>query len=259
MLSLCPLWLIFAIWRKDMGEDIKWVPYLEKMKEQIDQLKLSEIKEWEGRDLTPASEFKTPKASGGFKAYSTDKIDKIGIGTLYLNEEVHYGFCAIFPDENHSLPIFISRWEEREKEIKFLVDIMPSVDSLIDEEYRKKYVESVQPLWERFASLPGICPEESDVIRSLCSIIYTAARVPIDKEGMRLAALAPHTEYLKSYLAFLKEATPIENDAKREEVKKKREAIRGTLRTKFFKEVMKDSIESTVGSDLSELIVTILF
>jgi len=242
-----------------MGEDIKWVPYLEKMKEQIDQLKLSEIKEWEGRDLTPASEFKTPKASGGFKAYSTDKIEKIGIGTLYLNEEVHYGFCAIFPDENHNLPVFISRWEEREKEVSILVDIMPSVDSLIDEEYRKKYVESVQPLWERFASLPGICPEESDVIRSLCSIIYTAARVPIDKEGMRLAALAPHTEYLKGYLAFLKEATPIENDAKREEVKKKREAIRGTLRTKFFKEVMGDSIESTVGSDLSELIVTILF
>ena len=242
-----------------MGEDIKWVPYLEKMKEQIDQLKLSEIKEWEGRDLTPASEFKTPKASGGFKAYSTDKIEKIGIGTLYLNEEVHYGFCAIFPDENHNLPVFISRWEEREKEVSILVDIMPSVDSLIDEEYRKKYVESVQPLWERFASLPGICPEESDVIRSLCSIIYTAARVPIDKEGMRLAALAPHTEYLKGYLAFLKEATPIENDAKREEVKKKREAIRGTLRIKFFEEVMKDSMESTVGSDLSELIVTILF
>ena len=242
-----------------MGEDIKWVPYLEKMKEQIDQFKLSEIKECEGRDLTPASEFKTPKASGGFKAYSTDKIEKIGIGTLYLNEEVHYGFCAIFPDENHNLPVFISRWEEREKEVSILVDIMPSVDSLIDEEYRKKYVESVQPLWERFASLPGICPEESDVIRSLCSIIYTAARVPIDKEGMRLAALAPHTEYLKGYLAFLKEATPIENDAKREEVKKKREAIRGTLRTKFFKEVMGDSIESTVGSDLSELIVTILF
>ena len=242
-----------------MGEGIKGVPYLEKMKEQIDQLKLSEIKEWEGRDLTPASEFKTPKARGGFKAYSTDKIKKIGIGTLYLNEKVHYGFCAIFPDENHNLPVFISRWEEREKEVSILVDIMPSVDSLIDEEYRKKYVESVQPLWERFASLPGICPEESDIIRSLCSIIYTAARVPIDKEGMRLAALAPHTEYLKSYLAFLKEATPIEDDAKREEVKKKREAIRGTLRTKFFKEVMKDSMESTVGSDLSELIVTILF
>jgi len=242
-----------------MGEDIKWAPYLEKMKEQIDQLKLSEIKESKGHDLTPASEFKTAKGRGGFKAYSTDKIEKIGIGTLCLNEEVHYGFCAIFPDENHNLPVFISRWEEREKEVSILVDIMPSVDSLIDEEYRKKYVESVQPLWERFASLPGICPEESDVIRSLCSIIYTAARVPIDKEGMRLAALAPHTEYLKGYLAFLKEATPIENDAKREEVKKKREAIRGTLRTKFFKEVMGDSIESTVGSDLSELIVTILF
>jgi hypothetical protein len=242
-----------------MGEVTKWSPYPEKMREQIDQLKLNEIKEWEGHDLTPASEFKTSQARGGFKAYSTEKVDKIGIGNFYLNEEIHCGFCTIFSDEDHNLPIFISRWEEREKEIGFLVDIMPTVDSLIDEGYRKKYLESVQPLWERYASLPGICPEESDVIRSLCSIIYTAARVPIDKEGMRLAALASHTEYLKSYLNFLKEAMPMESDTKRKEVKRKREAIRRTLHTKFFKEVMKGSIDKVIGDNLSKLIETILF
>jgi len=40
-----------------MGEGKKWSPYLEKMREQIDQLKMSEVKEWEGHDLTPALEF----------------------------------------------------------------------------------------------------------------------------------------------------------------------------------------------------------
>lgn len=242
-----------------MGEGIKWSPYLEKMREQIDQLKLIEINEWERHDLTPALEFKTSHAHGGFKAFSTEKVEKIGIGNFYLNEEMHCGFFTIFPREDHDLPIFISRWEEREKEINFLVDIMPTVDSLVDEEYRKRYLESVQPLWEKFAHLPGICPEESDVIRSLCSIIYTAAKVTIDKEGLRLAALAPHTEYLKSYLNFLREANPIESDAKRKEVKRKRETIRETLRTKFFKEVLEDSMGNAMGDRLSELMVTILF
>lgn len=242
-----------------MGESIKWSPYLGKMKEQIDQLKVVEIKEWEGHDLTPAGEFKTSQVHGGFKAYSAKKIEKIGIGNCFLNGETHCGFCTVIANEDHDLPIFISQWEEREKESSFLVDIMPTVDSLIDEDYRKKYLESVQPLWEKYANLPGICPEESDVIRSLCSIIYTAARVPIDKEGMCLAALAPHTEYLKSYLNFLPDANVIESDTKRKEVKRKRETIRRTLRTKFFKEVMKDSMDSAVGSNLSELIVAILF
>ncbi len=136
---------------------------------------------------------------------------------------------------------------------------MPTVDSLIDEEYRKRYLESVQPLWEKYASLPGICPEESDVIRSLCSIIYTAAKVPIDKEGMRLAALAPHTEYLKSYLNFLQEAYPIKDDTKRKEVKRKRGAIRNVLRTRFFGETVNDSVSKNLEGNLQEQMVTILF
>lgn len=242
-----------------MGEGIKWSPYLEKMREQMDQLELSEIKEWSGHDLAPAREFKTAQVEGGFTTFRAEKIEKIGIGSFYLNKEIHHGFCTIIPDEDYDLPMFVSQWEEGEKEIRFLVDIIPAVDSLIDEDYRKRYLESVQPLWEKYASLPGICPEESDVIRSLCSIIYTAARVPIDKEGMRLAALAPHTDYLKSYLNFLQEADTVKDDAKRKEVKRKREVIRNILRTRFFGEIVNDSVSKALGSDLQEQMVTILF
>ena len=242
-----------------MGEGIKWSPYLEKMREPIDQLKLSEIKEWNGHDPTPAREFKTAQVQGGFKTFRAEKIEKIGIGSFYLNNEIHHGFCTIIPDEDYNLPFFMSQWEEGEKEIRFLVDIMPTVDSLIDEDYRKRYLESVQPLWEKYAKLPGICPEESDVIRSLCSIIYTAAKVPIDKEGMRLAALAPHTDYLKHYLNFLKEADVIKDDAKRKEVKRKREVIRNILRTRFLGEALTDSVRDALGNDLQEQMGTILF
>ena len=117
----------------------------------------------------------------------------------------------------------------------------------------------MQPLWEKYASLPGICPEESDAIRSLCSIIYTAANVPIDKEGMRLAALAPHTEYLKSYLNFLQEAYPIKDDTRRKEVKRKREVIRDVLRKRFSGEIVCDSVSEALESNLQEQMVAILF
>jgi hypothetical protein len=129
----------------------------------------------------------------------------------------------------------------------------------VDEEFRKKYIESVQPLWDRFAALPGICPEESDVIRSLNSIIYTAARVPIEKEGMRLAALAPHTEYLKSYLAFLPEAVPVTDEAKKKELAAKRAALRTTLRAHFFKEMLPGPAREELGDGMIELLNAVYF
>lgn len=242
-----------------MGEGSKWTPYLEKMGEQIDQLKATELTEWGGHDLTVIQDIKASQITGGFKAYHSEKIDKIGFGSLSLGDGTHHGFCTIIPKGNYDLPLFLSRFEEREKEITFLVDIMPTVDSLIDEAYRKKYIESVQPLWDRFVSLPGICPEESDVIRSLCSIIYTAARVPIEKEGMRLAALAPHTEYLKNYLAFIPDARPVESDAKKKEIQKKKAALRKTLRTNFFKEILHDTVRQSLGENNLTLMTTVLF
>jgi len=234
-------------------------PYLEKMGELIDQLKPTALTEWEGHALSPIQDIKASQITGGFKAYKSEKIEKIGLGSLSLSDGTQYGFCTIMPQENYDLPLFLSRWEEREKEITILVDIMPTVDSLVDEEYRKKYIESVQPLWDRFVSLAGICPEESDVIRSLCSIIYTAARVPIEKDGMRLAALAPHTEYLKSYIAFVPDAAPVASDTKKKEIHKKKAALRETLRKNFFKEIMQDPARQSLGENNLALMTTLFF
>jgi hypothetical protein len=89
----------------------------------------------------------------------------------------------------------------------------------------------MQPLWDKFSNLPGITPFEDDSVRRVCSIIYTAAVVPIEKEGMRLAALAPHTAYLKSYIDFVKDAPPVDSEAKLKEIKRKTEAIKTELRS----------------------------
>ena len=242
-----------------MESGVKWTPYLEKMRGLIDPLNLTALKEWQGHNLVPAQEFARGQTRGGFSAYCTDMIEKIGIGSLTSADKRHCAFCTIIPKEEYDLPLFLSRWDEGAEDIILFVDIVPTVDSLIDEEYRKKYIESVQPLWERFASLPGICPEESDIIRSLTSIIYTAARIPIDKEGMRLAALAPHTEYLKSYLAFLPGALPVKDDAKKKELQGKRGALRKTLGAHFFKEMLPAPVRGDLGTTMLELLNAIYF
>jgi hypothetical protein len=100
-----------------MGEGSKWTPYLEKMGEQIDQLKATELTELGGQDLTVIQDIKASQITGGFKAYHSEKTEKIGLGSLSLGDGTHHGFCTIIPKGNYDLPLFLSRWEEGEKEI----------------------------------------------------------------------------------------------------------------------------------------------
>jgi hypothetical protein len=217
---------------------------------------LTELKEWGGKNLTPVSDFSNPNARGSAKAFATERVEKIGIDAFCLNEELHYGVCTIFPQQGYDLPIFVSKWEERETEITFLVDILPTVDTLVDGEYRRKYIEPMGSLWVKYSHLAGICPEENDTLRSLCSIIYTAARVLVDKEGMCLAALAPHTAYLGSYLAFLKSARRVDDDTKQQEITRKTKSIREIL-CGHFQEILSGSIGEAIGQQNKELMITI--
>jgi hypothetical protein len=206
-----------------MADGSTWAPYIEKMQEQLNQLALREIHQ----DLT---------AGMTLKAYAADKIAKIALGDCTIGDQKHIGICTIFPSENYWLPLYFSYWDEKAKEISLLVDIMPTVDSLVDEPFRIKYLDAIQSLWEKFANLPGIVPFEDDSVRRVCSIVYTAAVVPIEKEGMRLAALAPHTEYLKAYIEFVKDAPPADGEVKVKEIKRKIAAVKTTLHTYIQKE-----------------------
>ena len=220
-----------------MADSSRWAPYREKMQEQLGQLQLREIHQ----ELT---------AGKNLKAYTADKIAKIVIGECFIGDSRHIGVCTIFPLETFWLPLYVSLWDEQEKEISLLVDVAPTVDSLIDEPFRIKYLESMQPLWDKFASLPGIVPFEDDGVRRVCSIIYTAAVVPIEREGMRLAALAPHTEYLKSYIEFVKDAPAADGEAKVKEIRRKIAAVKSEYRS---------YLQRAYGGGFHEDMINVLF
>lgn len=218
-----------------------WAPYFEKMKEQLGQLPLVKRSEWTGIDSI-------------LETFTAEKIEKISVGVITAGG-YRYGLCTIFPAPAYDLPIFFSRWEEAKTEIVFMVDVIPTVDTLVDEPYRKKYVEPLDPVWQRFESLAGICPEEHDGLRSVLSIIYTAARVPIEREGMRIAALAPHLEYLKHYIDFYRAASPITDNAKAQEVSRRAAAVKKMLRD-YFTEMLAGRLGETLRQE-RELLINI--
>ena len=57
-----------------MVEGTKGTPYLEKMKELVDQLKPTELNELGGKDLASIQDIKDSQTTGGFKAYSAEKM-----------------------------------------------------------------------------------------------------------------------------------------------------------------------------------------
>lgn len=235
-----------------MGDTIMWTPYREKMLEQLNQLPLQAIRQWQGKEISLLEK----DGCSTIKAFSMEKAAKICIGSFRVNDELQYGLCTIFPKIEYRLPVFLSRWEERAQEIDFLVDFMPTVDFLIDQDFRARYLEIMGQYWEKYASLEGICPEENDTLRSACSIIHTAARMPIEREGMRLAALAPHTEYLKHYIEFIKDAVPVENQAKHQEVKRKTASLTNILRG-YFSHALNSTLDKTVGAGNSETVLSL--
>lgn len=231
--------------------EITGVPYVATMKEHLDRLSPVRLTQAHGADVA---------ASCGerIQAFTADKIEKIALAGIMDGTAAQYGFCTVFPARGYDLPIFFSRWEERADSITILVDLMPTVDTLVDEPYRKRYIEVLGPLWEKFANLAGIGPEEDDALRALCSIVYTAAVIPIEREGMRLAALAPHTEYLKKYLEFHQAAAPVDDAAKLKEIDRKSAAIRKTLRD-CYGSALAGPVGRAAGSPLSQQLPDILF
>jgi len=135
---------------------------------------------------------------------------------------------------------------------------MPTVDDFIDEVYRAKYIDIQGEAWDRFAKLPGVCPEDDNVLRSLCSINYSAGQSPIENEGMRLAVLAPHTSYLKAYIEFIPGAEQVTDDSKKNEITLKTKKLRSALK-KHFRAVLETQIGNYAGSDKIDLLTELFF
>lgn len=227
-------------------------PYIEKMSEQLNQLSLTKINECGGKDIRQLAAYEKDGVRVQLNAYQTEVAEKIAIGSIAVGNEVSIGVCTIIPKNNISIPIYVSRWEERQDTITLLVDMMPTVDMIVDEAYRVKYLEPLNETWERFSNLSGIQPEDDNDLRAACSIIYTGACMPIEKEGLRMAALAPHLDYLKKYIAYMTDDTPAVNETKQKEITRRIAAVR-TLLGNNLKDLLSKTAEQKLGKEMCDL------
>jgi hypothetical protein len=232
-------------------------PYIEKMTEQLNQLSLTQINECAGNDISNLTDYVKAGIQVKLSVYQSEAADKIAIGSIVVDNEVSVGACTIIPKNDIALPVYVSRWEERQDTITLLVDLMPTVDMIVDEAYRVKYFEPLNETWERFSNLAGIQPEDDNDLRAACSIIYTGACIPIEKEGMRMAALSPHLDYLKKYIAYMTaEKKPID-ETKQRELSRRIAAVR-KLFSSNLTNLLSKTAEPALGKEMCDLFCTAL-
>jgi hypothetical protein len=235
-----------------------FTPYYDKMYSVLESLSLKELENCNGKETASLKELSNDDIKAKVGLYSASKISKIALGSFQVKDQKQFGLCTLFAEEVYDLPLFLSYWDEDQSKICWLVDFMPTVDDFIDEEYRAKYIESQGEAWDRFAKLPGVCPEDDNVLRSLCSIIYSAGQSPIENEGMRMAVLAPHTSYLKTYIELIPGAEQVTDDSKKNETTLKTKNLRSALK-KHFRAVLETQIGNCAESDKIDLLTELFF
>jgi hypothetical protein len=239
-----------------MAADTANASYFDSVIEVLGSQQLQELTDADGVSVKDLEEKLTAPGDARLKCFAGGKAGKVSLGA-FAGNGCNYGLCTVFPNEGYSLPVFVSLWEDSGSEIRLLVDVMPTVDTLVHESNRVNFIEPFGELWNRFSKLPGICPEEDDELRAACSIVYTAARIPVEREGMRLAALAPHAEYLKQYMSISEQAAEETGDGLNDEVRRKTTALRSVLRSHFEKSIA-PGVERICG-DKTETLMQLFF
>ena len=235
-----------------------FTPYYDKMFSVLEGLSLKALENCNGKDTASLGELSNDDIKAKVGLYSYSKISKIALGSFQVKDQKQFGLCTLFAEEGYDLPLFLSYWDEDQSKICWMVDFMPTVDDFIDEEYRAKYIESQGEAWDRFAKLPGVCPEDDNILRSLCSIIYSAGQSPIENEGMRLAVLAPQTSYLKTYTEFIPEAEPVTDDSKKNEISLKTKCLKSAQQI-HFRAVLENQIGNCTGSEKIDFLTELFF
>ena len=194
--------------REAIPIDFSFAPYVETMTEAIQPLNPVLADKYDGFDITDIRDFKSDRISIKVKVYKADKIDKISISRIEIFGLFCGCGCSITADEWHALPTYTSDWDENPKTNHIITDLLPSADCGADIEYRKQYLDPLEPYWKTYKDMPGLEPIQLAWFRALQSPYIITGRPPHMPEKLNQMALQCQIDYLKVFLDLWKNDKP---------------------------------------------------
>jgi 15,16-dihydrobiliverdin:ferredoxin oxidoreductase len=183
---------------------MKVIPYYEQIMETLSPLTPRQMKTYRGGDITEFERIETEMMIYEMRCFETDKLDKI---TTIKADIAGGGFVVqattIVPADEYPLPIFGSEILQAEGYISLRVDFYPLADCARDMDYYERYMEPMEPIWEKYKDIEGVGMEKRHWAKVMASPFYTFGK--LHQENIEDTALDLTIDYLKLYVKFCSE------------------------------------------------------
>ncbi len=206
----------------------KFYPILDKLTEMIQVVNPKQIFTFEGQDITSLNNFEIDNEPSYYRAYTADKIAKLGISSSLFFGIMTADVLILTPSKEYDIPYFVMDWDESEEHIFFICDLMPSDDPGRNNDYLNKYLyEPLEELYMNYTmSIPGLKNSVFYWVRSIHSPYIITGSVEKTKENIEMLANCA-CDYLKAWIEIWKKAEPQDpNSPQMKLVQERRKNIR---------------------------------
>ncbi|MCS7001544.1 MAG: hypothetical protein NZ518_01730 [Dehalococcoidia bacterium] len=188
-------------------------PYLQRMLPLVEPMLATArvLHEEDGVDFRPQSLGYDTGLALGFKLpFETDKLERFVIGNSSIMGRVHAQTFTAQAADGYDLPNIFFEFAELDDIISGVIDLFPVVDLALDEDYRKRVYDPLEPTWEAFRRFAGAGYHQNvfRFVRSFASPVYIGYHLPKTPENVA-RALEAHQTYLRHWLSLVEAATPV--------------------------------------------------
>ena len=187
----------------------KFYPILDQLTEMLQVVSPKQIFTYEGQDITSLNNFEIDNEPSYYRAYTADKIAKLGLSSSVFFGMMTADVVALTPSKEYDIPYFIMDWDESEEHIFFICDLMPSDDPGRNNAYLNKYL--YEPLEETYMnylmSIPGLKPSVFHWVRAIHSPYIITGSIEKTKDNIEMLANCAR-DYLKIWIELWKKAEP---------------------------------------------------
>ncbi len=234
---------------------MKDIPYFEEIIKGIKPMNPRELTTYNGNDITEFRRIETDMMTQEVICYSAEKVDRIiTMKSTILGGKLIVWATNIVPSDEYDLPIYSSELVQG-SHISLRVDMIPTADCGRDPEYLNKYIAPMEPLWEKYKDIEGMCPERFLWFKVMLSPFYTGGKFKYEQEGIEEKCLEITKDYLELYINFWKEAEKKDPEQMKPLVGRKQDMFR-TLREK---DPGGGPLKKALGEEKAEIILSMLF